>query len=532
MKTLILVDDELIARQHIKESFPWQEWGYTIVGEATNGEEALALIEALLPDIALIDITMPVMDGLTLLKHMNSRSSHTKCVILTAHRDFSYVKLALENGASGYILKSPVDLAETKAALDKALSESEKESQVRSFSQSQITIQNNRYPLRKHFFQQLLTGLYANDSEITQQGYAIGAQLEAPHYLLLIGEADSLSGFHARYSDNDRTLIEFSMLEMIRESLHSVLSVHTELFPLQFGRVAILLSLREQQSDKGEYMEVCQRIEQALQVPLKKYLDLTLKMAASEPFNWPKLIRNVYKQTDRLLIHSFYQEKSKIIFSDGLQSFYRLSPEQWSKLNEFTAHLSEAAGSEAALKGINNILSYLVKFKPTPSDVVAWLIEMESHLRQAAHLPAWPHFLETESVYKNVSLLQEWLQSRDHTIASALAVRPEIARAIKHIQQHLGDELTLENISVEAGLSTSHFSHLFKKEIGKSVIDYVLEQRIELAKSYLLEGKFRNYELAEKVGFQHYSYFSNMFKKITGMSPNEYKRSVNPIITS
>jgi two-component system response regulator YesN len=69
---------------------------------------------------------------------------------------------------------------------------------------------------------------------------------------------------------------------------------------------------------------------------------------------------------------------------------------------------------------------------------------------------------------------------------------------------------------------------LFKKEVGSSIVDYIQEQRMEQAKRYLASGEFRNYELAEKVGFSNYPYFCTMFKKHTGMTPNQYRSSVKP----
>lgn len=68
MKKILLVDDEPLALKHIRHTYPWKEWGYEIVGEAGNGEEALGMIAEPQPHIALVDITMPVMDGRVCLR--------------------------------------------------------------------------------------------------------------------------------------------------------------------------------------------------------------------------------------------------------------------------------------------------------------------------------------------------------------------------------------------------------------------------------------------------------------------------------
>ncbi|MDF2921362.1 MAG: hypothetical protein K0R57_276 [Paenibacillaceae bacterium] len=531
MKRLLLVDDELLARQHIRETFPWAEWGYEIAGEATNGVEALAMSEQLDPDIALIDITMPVMDGLALLKHMSSRHPRTKCIILTAHREFSFAKQALENGAVGYILKAPVDLGETKAALDRALLESEKDLRLLSGSRDHSTIRNHQYPLRKHLFQQLLTGVYAADEEIIRQGQAIGAHLQASPQLLLVCEADRLHRFQARYSDSDRSLIEFSLLEIIRESLEELLPGQVELFPLHFGRVVLLLFPYADQRDREGYVELCTRLDRAIQPMLHKYLDLQLVLAASEPFSHPRQIRGIYKQTEELLIHRFYQERPRPIFAYCAQPFVPAADDRLTALRQLAEPLAREEQPEGTrVKCLVRIQAAIAAAKLQPSRVTGWFHSLRSLFTDGAASAGWPDYASAVSLYDAVQLLEDWLGKRDRLLAAAVAARPEIARSLQFIREHIGDELTLESISRESGLSTSHFSHLFRKELGMSVIDYVLEQRIELAKQYLAEGKYRNYELAEKVGFQHYSYFSNMFKKLTGISPNDYRRSVKQVV--
>jgi YesN/AraC family two-component response regulator len=108
-------------------------------------------------------------------------------------------------------------------------------------------------------------------------------------------------------------------------------------------------------------------------------------------------------------------------------------------------------------------------------------------------------------------------------------MRPEVAKAIHYIKQHLQDELSLHTLSQVTQISPTYLSRLFKKDIGLSIIDYISEQRINQAKQYFMEGSYRNHELAEMVGFHNYSYFCTMFKKMTGMTPNEYKNSVRTI---
>ncbi|MCM3747012.1 response regulator [Paenibacillus pasadenensis] len=528
MKTVILVDDEELTRGHIREVFPWESWGYRVAGEAGNGQEALEMMRELTPDIALVDITMPVMNGLELLKQLSKESLDTKCVILTAHREFEYVKQALEFGASGYILKSPINLPDAKAALDKAMLESEKEVKARSAFRSQLAIQTNQYPLRKHFFRQLLTGVYDENQEIIDQGHSIGVNFQGAAYMLLLGQVDRIGQFQARYSERDLSLLEFSLLEIIRESLHSIDFAQVELFPLHYGKLAIVLNLNESMPGPEEITSMCRQVEQAIFPPLQAYFNLTMTLSASPIFANPAQIRTSFKQADGLFEHRFYQEKPGTLHGHGLQSFQNAGAEQSAALQQLAERLNE--DFNAAERGLNSLKSFFYRYRPAPKEVLAFFASLEGKLRQNNGQPEWPNMTEDDTLNDLLEAVRNWLHNNHRQSAEAVLARPEIVRTIQYIREHIGEEITLEALSNAIGLSSSHLSYLFKKEIGKSVIDFVIEQRIELAKQYLTEGSYRNYELAEKVGFVHYSYFSNMFKKVTGMSPNEYKRSIRPQI--
>lgn len=111
IKMLIADDQELILESlHIVLSM---EEDFEIVGLAKNGEEAVKSCEQLQPDIVLMDINMPVMDGVAATAKIKERTPATKVIILTSYREVEYVLTALSHGAEGYLLKAihPKELA-------------------------------------------------------------------------------------------------------------------------------------------------------------------------------------------------------------------------------------------------------------------------------------------------------------------------------------------------------------------------------------------------------------------------------------
>lgn len=94
MIRVFLVDDEIATRESIRNFFPWEESGYTLVGEAPDGEIALPMIQDSKPDILITDIRMPFMDGLELSQEIKRIMPWIKIVILSGYDDFSYAQKA------------------------------------------------------------------------------------------------------------------------------------------------------------------------------------------------------------------------------------------------------------------------------------------------------------------------------------------------------------------------------------------------------------------------------------------------------
>ena len=112
---VFLADDHAVLRAGLKMLIDAQP-DMQVVGEAENGEEAVERVVGLKPDIALLDVNMPKLDGLEALRRLKAASSQAKVLILSMYDDEGYLRRALETGASGYILKNAAD-SELMAAL-------------------------------------------------------------------------------------------------------------------------------------------------------------------------------------------------------------------------------------------------------------------------------------------------------------------------------------------------------------------------------------------------------------------------------
>jgi len=98
-----------------------------------------------------------------------------------------------------------------------------------------------------------------------------------------------------------------------------------------------------------------------------------------------------------------------------------------------------------------------------------------------------------------------------------------IKDAITYIERNYANQIFLSDIAEVCGVSPNYFCKIFKEETGKSFVDFLNELRINKAKELLLSTNLKSYEVAEKVGFNDYKYFSMIFKKYTGTSPSKFK---------
>ncbi len=111
MYRLLIVDDEEDIRNGMSRGIPWKEWGFTVVGIAENGEEAVFLTEKEKPDVVLSDIRMPKMDGVELMQYLHDNLPEIKIVILSGYNDLEYLNMAIKNQVTEYMLK-PTDIEE------------------------------------------------------------------------------------------------------------------------------------------------------------------------------------------------------------------------------------------------------------------------------------------------------------------------------------------------------------------------------------------------------------------------------------
>lgn len=529
MYKLILVDDETEIRHGLKEVIPFEELGFTVVGEAGNGLEALTLLETLHPDLILTDIRMPMMDGLTLCKKVREKYPTTQFLILTGYDDYEYVREAIEVKTMKYLLK-PISAAEfcevlkdTKLKLDREFLERNNVEKLKAHLKVSFPL------LKESLLASVFSGAIKKERALEMAGrYEMAFQ--APAYLAAlcrIGDQEA----EGRIPDQD--LLTFSVMNILTE----VLCEHGPAHVFHYnGMLALLLLLKgpEQKQDK---LTLIKEARETVVYYLKCGLHIGVGAMVLDADKLPLA-------ADQALTAL---EQSVITLENGVMSFedlhygYRadISPDA-DQLRQLSS-LIKLGENDAAQAVLKDMMAICRSAKPGAKAYQAYLMEIfvsfvrivpEMTLDRTDFSEAFDKFSRT--VFLNCPpideaerLLSGLLKSLvDAVTAGRVTTGLLLSRqAEDYLKENYENEaLSLETLCNHLHISPSYFSMVFKKETRKTFHQYLTELRMDRALKLLASTDYKTAQVAQLVGIPDPSYFSYCFKKHFGYSPSSLKK--------
>ncbi len=184
---VFLADDEVVVREGIRESFPWEESGYTLVGEAPDGEMALPMIRDTNPDIVITDIRMPFMDGIELCRILRAQMPWIAIIVLSGYDEFEYARQCIQLGVREYLVK-PINSENLREALDKVSKQIMDERKTLEHAASLRARIGNDEQLVK---EKLIASLYSEDAAaedspgVLNHLQSMGCNVIAPYYAVV-----------------------------------------------------------------------------------------------------------------------------------------------------------------------------------------------------------------------------------------------------------------------------------------------------------------------------------------------------------
>ncbi|MFI2857370.1 response regulator [Paenibacillus sp. JSM ZJ436] len=537
---LMVVDDEQIFRDYLCTLLPWEEYGMTIAAVAKNGQDALTQAESSMPDIALIDISMPFMDGLQLSEALKQRSPHIAIVLVTGHNEFEYARRALKLGVQDYILKpfSKEELLLTLLHIQE---------DILKVQEDKETHQSSRRMRREVDLNRLVSGELADPearlSEILREQ---GAVPESGRFLTACIEIDNMNARWRQISD--RELWKFAVMNILSETM--AFSGNHIVFNGPEGRIVCIFEVGSGDGGPGslglsfpapppaDYVEGCEK----LKFLIRKYLKFTVTIGVGRLHQGPAEISLSYKEALLALQHKFVLGYDQVINYSTHAAVAGKSP-----VGLLTPSMHEAllvsmrAGNwEEVQDQLEGIFEKLESAQMTIDYVFVICMSLVSLCLSCVSENGHPiedcfgedFYPYSDIVTKpNMEEAKLWIIGLFHKANQYMQLHRKtksgkIAQAAKlFIDQHYTDpDLKVEHIAASVYINSSYLRALFKKTHGMTVTDYILQKRMQHAASLLTSDRaLRLSDIAEEIGYHDPAYFSRTFKKYFGYSPSEYE---------
>lgn len=535
MYKVLVVDDEINIRKGLIHIIDWKHFGCEVVGEAMDGVEGLEKIKALKPDIVIADINMPEMDGLEMIDAAKDVVDHTKFIILTGYRDFSYLQEALRIGAFDYILK-PSKIEKISAVLKKAVVELKYQNEYASELDRMRERFSKSLPLLR---EKLLSDYILRRKSLQQQDEDLQVMygLNVEEFVLLLF---TLEESDDAYTAEQRYLYQFGIMNTVDEILGE--SYEVEKISLNENQVAMVV----QNGSAIDTADLYKKIE-SIHALLKTVFDFFVTVSISTKGYGIKDLGSKMRECEKCMDYQFYLGKDSIIIYDDLEGFYNATDELdvESLDEEIVKHIK--AGDVAQLKNSLSLLGDMVK-RQGPSIEVEQIKMFYSNMIYKVNgirvsikalgseadsvsksLYSFYQMVETCSdIYELHEILEEVAVSLTEKVEAynQNSIHSTLQLAIDFIDENFTDQVTLEELAKHAFVSPYYLSRMFKKELGKNFVDYLNEKRIAEAKLRLENISLKTYEVAESVGISDAHYFSRLFKKYTGMTPTDYRNQL------
>ena len=530
--SVLLVDDEEDVVEAIIQKIDWGGLGYSLLGYAKNGLEALEIAEEKQVDVVLTDIKMPYMDGLTLSHKLKELYPSVKIIIFSGFDEFEYAKEAIRLEAEEYMLK-PVDSAELSRIfkkvherLDEEFDEKQNINRLKNYYMESLPI------LQESFYTSLIEGnVRQEDLERTMLDYQI--TLPGKLYcIVVLHNSISLSP-----EGINPVLISMSIRKLAEERLSK--NWQARFFTYLGNTVVITQMEKEEDSYRltDELETLCRMAKHVCNATITAGVGKTVSSLMDLPLSY-------MGARDAVAYRVIYGRGKAIAVSD-------INPEEKENRSLNRELLDEErlldiyrsirmASKEELFKDIDLYIKNSSLENPSLQEYQFFLMDLVTNIHKfllSNQLDAGLIFPKEEDVYQkvqqfNLSELSIWMKQICEKIQVVIQEKRSdktksfVKKAVEHVHSHYMDkDLSVEALSFELHVSAAYFSTVFKKETGKSFINYLTDYRMEKALRLLVEEEEKTYIIAESVGYSDPNYFSYAFKKKFGMSPSKYKTS-------
>lgn len=534
MIRVIVADDESKVCRLICQLINWQELDMTLLGIASNGIETLEMIENERPDLVITDVCMPGCDGLELIKKARSYNPDIKFIIISGHSQFEYAQTAIRYGASDYILK-PVNRDVLNNTLLKVRKRYlEQQSQAENTRILQERQAGDKASLRSLLWMDLKSGAAIGDLDAINQKYYNNFQKGCFQTFLITADTLDNSSLNELYTGNILDQL-YSKVDFMLQKQIMPLCMEFDTF-CQNGQIIGVMNY--QPEHRKEIHDSLRNFIRAFYSGNCAFDHMRFHLSISEVCGKITELLECFDQAERVI-------GQRLLISDNI--FLENIPlsSEFDK-DALYKPFNIAMRKGLDLKSTDEIADAVAKLKSTVLSNSLNGYQILSVVKEAYHLFLLSsifqneyHFADNEELIPSFNrkavlcgstenlfrlLNDSCLKDLDNANLwiDKEKIRP-INKAKKYIMENFSEDISLEDVSLQAGFSSSYFSTLFRKETGETFMEYLMDIRIEQAKKLLRETHIKIETVCESVGYTDYKRFPKRFKKSTGISPKEYR---------
>ena len=517
---VLLVDDEEDIREGISRKMDWLGLGFSLVGEAANGQDALELAESLRPDVILTDIKMPFMDGLELCRILTDRLPAARFVVFSGFDAFEYAKQAIQMNVVEYILK-PINADELSAVLRRLKDQLDRErAERRNVELLRSRYMENLPILRELFYANLLDGRIEPGTE-RERAARLDIDLQGEEWAV---------GLAYIGSDRRDALSTLSIQNLLEETLTAdrcKLSLYNDW-------VAVIVSLTESFT-VYDLIRVLDRVCTLA----ASYLGLTLTVGVGAPCKELSGMARSAAEARTALEYRSMVGRGQVIYigdlePDGGQVL------TFEEADERTLTAAVRLGSEQEVRDAAAALAGKIReANPSAGQYNLFLMELVTHLIKMIRrsgvgmeevFGAGFSLPIQKSELPRLEELEDWCAERYLRLRTLIRRRQTdsagqtVETAKEYIRQHYAEsDLSVEKLCAYLHLSSTYFSTLFKRETGTSFTAYVTTVRMEAAAEAIRGTEEKTYLIAQRCGYEDPNYFSYVFKRHFGVTPTKYR---------
>ncbi|MFI3168369.1 MAG: AraC family transcriptional regulator [Faecalibacterium sp.] len=521
MFKILLIDDEPLVLTGIKHLLNWHDLNCTLVGVANDGQQGLNMIEALLPDIVICDINMPVLNGMDVI---TTASSDAVFIMLTNLQDFELARTAMRHRAVEYLIKCQLNPAILEQAVQNAIRECEarqiiKYGQIMQQHRENLTSDTVRLAMIQFLFAQHhfspTNHLQLLEDANALHAYGIISLTFSPQQNLDFDPAiekrmvwmRELAENLAKRCFKQEMSFSFEMpsnsfvfftWDNNQDTYHTLLhDFHSKLLnisqrmtnvPFHFLATDCFASNEQLPAFKENYHHA---FDAQFNLELPCIFPQDIHTVPYESFNFTAL----QKQLIRALQTKNLPQCQQTIHA--LRENIRTNSYSRKALLHFTSNLLNELSEETFLGNQESELLFL---------------------RNALYS------------FVSKSLLIYWYSQLEQSCIQLLDISAENSNTIvsnvkQYIKANIENRLTLTDLARIAFVSPNYLSTQFKKEEGIGIPEYINKIKVEAACTLLQSGQYTIFEISEQLGFDSPNYFTRVFKRYIGTPPSEYQRS-------